>query len=163
MKSKLNLFILLLTLVISDSTLAQTKGDYVVQGRVPDAVLVNDNDDNEDLFGLSAGGYALVVTDSIGCSTNGSFTVDSELTIENLQGLNMSIYPNPSNGNFNIDFGADLTNATIEIIDLTGKVVYTQSVSWNVTNISVSELASGNYIIKVTSDQGNSIGQLNKY
>tara|TARA_Y100001960_G_scaffold318116_1_gene387413 strand:- start:2797 stop:15378 length:12582 start_codon:yes stop_codon:yes gene_type:complete len=49
MKSKLNLFILLLTLVISDSTLAQTKGDYVVQGRVPDAVLVNDNDDNEDV------------------------------------------------------------------------------------------------------------------
>ena len=46
---KISLLILSLLLTFNSNQLsAQSKGDYVVQGRVPDAVLVNDNEDEED-------------------------------------------------------------------------------------------------------------------
>ena len=63
-------------------------------------------------------------------------------------GLKVSIaYPNPGKDVLNIR--TTLQNARIEIYDLTGKVVYNQEITDNITPITTTSWPSGTYIWKV--------------
>lgn len=65
-----------------------------------------------------------------------------------------SIAPNPSNGSFRIaemPEGLQMNNATVHIIDMTGRTVYAQPAS--IMNINTN-LPSGNYMVHLT--DGNS-------
>ncbi len=63
-------------------------------------------------------------------------------------------YPNPTDGLFHINFTDELQNAQLEITDLTGKVILTQSVSGTFTETDVAELASGFYKIRIVHATG---------
>lgn len=67
----------------------------------------------------------------------------------------LSIYPNPNNGNFTIDFSSKGNYPiTISLFDVTGKIVYQQTVLHNDKSlISINEvvLASGMYNIQISS------------
>ncbi|TCN58759.1 T9SS C-terminal target domain-containing protein [Flavobacterium circumlabens] len=62
------------------------------------------------------------------------------------------IYPNPSNGNFNIGYNNSDAPYSIEIISFSGQKVFEKQ---NATNpeIAVSHLAKGIYIVVITKDQ----------
>jgi hypothetical protein len=65
---------------------------------------------------------------------------------------NFIIYPNPSNGNINIRSTVEVGNATISILDLNGRVVYSQETEMNNTvNVSAENLTSGIYMIQIKS------------
>lgn len=65
-----------------------------------------------------------------------------------LHGFTMAIaYPNPGNNVLNIRTA--LQNAHIEIYNLSGKLVYSQEITDNITTIYMSHLPSGTYIWKV--------------
>ena len=81
---------------------------------------------------------------------NLSWTCYSGLGVETLSQKEFKIYPNPSNGNFNIIFDDSNGINTVEIISLLGQKVFekaTQSAS-----LSVSNLQKGTYLIKVSKD-----------
>lgn len=61
------------------------------------------------------------------------------------------LYPNPVAGELNLQFGAAVDNAVIEIYDIPGKVVYRQYVQgpWSKHKLSVIALAPGTYIVKI--------------
>jgi hypothetical protein len=61
------------------------------------------------------------------------------------QAENYSLYPNPNNGNFNIQ--SQKQNGIYEILDLTGKVIHTFYVQNYTENIQL-ELPNGLYLIK---------------
>ncbi|MBK6274444.1 MAG: T9SS type A sorting domain-containing protein [Saprospirales bacterium] len=67
----------------------------------------------------------------------------------------LSIYPNPNNGNFTIDFSSKGNYPiTISLFDVTGKIVYQQTILHNDKSlISINEeiLASGLYNIQISS------------
>jgi hypothetical protein len=63
--------------------------------------------------------------------------------------VNFNIYPNPSNGVFNILSG----NAGITVINAQGQIVHQTSVTGN-TTIDLSHLGQGIYYIRVTNDKG---------
>lgn len=60
------------------------------------------------------------------------------------------IYPNPSNGKFNIDF-QDYGNYAIEILSVIGQKVLTLQEN-NKKNIEINHLQQGVYLIKITKD-----------
>ena len=63
---------------------------------------------------------------------------------------NFSIYPNPSNGNISISSILDVGDVTISIVDLNGRVVFTQNVELhNTVNINAESLNTGVYIIQI--------------
>ena len=78
--------------------------------------------------------------------------------IEDLQTqLGYSIYPNPSNGIFVIDFNESYSKTKVELINVTGAVV--QNFSINNTSdlrksIDLSALSKGLYLLKVSTDEG---------
>ena len=78
--------------------------------------------------------------------------------IEDLQTqLGYSVYPNPSNGIFVIDFNESYSKTKVELINVTGAVV--QNFSINNTSdlrksIDLSAFSKGLYLLKVSTDEG---------
>ena len=68
--------------------------------------------------------------------------------VKNLDFFDFSIYPNPSNGNFNINFGLVKVKYSIEIYSSLGRKVHEKLNTYD-TTVSVSNLKSGIYMVKV--------------
>nr|WP_315238557.1 endonuclease [uncultured Flavobacterium sp.] len=64
---------------------------------------------------------------------------------------NIIIYPNPSNGNFNIVLDNSAATYSVEILSITGLKVFEKSDLTDAV-ISVDHLSKGTYIIKITKD-----------
>jgi len=71
--------------------------------------------------------------------------------------VNIEIYPNPSQGNVNIEIEnltSDFSTSAISIIDITGRQV--ENLNWNIVNntarLNMTDLASGTYIITIATD-----------
>lgn len=65
----------------------------------------------------------------------------------------ITIYPNPSTGIFNI---VSQQNASVEIYDLLGKLIYNQSLANGTNSIDISNVNTGVYLLRVTDANGNS-------
>src|SRR5689334_24380785 len=70
----------------------------------------------------------------------------NELSNESIFG----VYPNPSSGDFTITFPQTIANGNIEIINIEGKIIYTE----NVINISkkdihLKNIPEGMYFVKI--------------
>lgn len=70
---------------------------------------------------------------------------------ESTDKLNFKIYPNPSNGNFNVIFDDSNRIHSVEIISLLGQKVFEKN-NIQSASISVTNLPKGTYLIKVTQD-----------
>jgi hypothetical protein len=68
----------------------------------------------------------------------------------------ISSYPNPNKGNFVIENKSSESNVTIEVLDLTGKLIYTIKTSNTLTEINVNNIENGIYIIHLYNDNTNS-------
>ncbi|GHC42868.1 T9SS-dependent M36 family metallopeptidase [Ulvibacter litoralis] len=63
---------------------------------------------------------------------------------------NFAIYPNPSNGNINISSVVDAGDVTVSIVDLNGRVVFTQNVELHTSvNINAENLNTGIYVVQI--------------
>ncbi|NVO03976.1 MAG: endonuclease [Bacteroidetes bacterium] len=70
---------------------------------------------------------------------------------------NTVVYPNPTSGNFNVEFTAQKqTNYNVKLIDFTGKLIrninYTTSIGENKIDVSVSDYPSGIYLLQLSSE-----------
>jgi hypothetical protein len=73
--------------------------------------------------------------------------------------LNTRIYPNPSNGIFNIELEAsDMVN--LSVMDLSGKVVRTEKYSNTIHRLDISSLQTGIYLLKLETSEGWAISKL---
>lgn len=67
------------------------------------------------------------------------------------QNFDFTVYPNPSNGNFNLDFGIEKLNYSIEIFSSIGQKIFEKS-NANETTMELTNFKSGIYLVKVTKD-----------
>lgn len=90
-------------------------------------------------------------------SINGQFyeMVNNELTTIDrisLENLEFNVYPNPTNGDLflTIPVGLDAESTTVEIFDVTGKLVLTTNFSGQQYLLSLNELQRGSYFMRLT-------------
>lgn len=104
-----------------------------------------------------AGDVIISITDNSNLATsrvafdNLSWTCYSGLGLETLSQKDFKIYPNPSNGDFNIVFEDANGTHSVEIFSLLGQKVFEKKNS-QTASISVTNLQKGTYLIKVTKD-----------
>lgn len=117
-----------------------TNTDYVTYG---EAFILDYNGTRLDSFmvGVSPGNIALDVRTSVGAEEN-NFS-------------SLSIYPNPANDVLNISGLQGIENGTINITDLAGRVVYSQTLSSTANNmqVNIESLSKGVYMLTIDSDQ----------
>lgn len=86
------------------------------------------------------------------CATPGVVGMN-EMTQSNV--IN-SVYPNPSDNDMMIEFANSNTTHQIEIYDIAGKIIYSESTEQSVFTIKKNNTASGLYFLKVTDKNGES-------
>lgn len=98
--------------------------------------------------------YSLVVQNACGTDThNGTVSVNICTGVEELNKDVISIFPNPTNNLVNV---SGIENAqTITLMDVTGKIVYTNNnLSTDVLTIDLSNASNGLYFMQVKTDNG---------
>ena len=117
----------------------------------------------------SSGIYTLNTTDGkCGTGSNsividGSNCIDSTSSVNNIaSSLTMKTYPNPTSGDATLEMGglSSSSNITITVYDVVGKQVLSPVAISNVSdgnkfNIASSQLSSGMYFIKISSENLN--------
>ena len=97
-------------------------------------------------------------TDNNGCTNNATqnITVSSCLGVDNILVNNIVCIPNPSNGNFEVNWtAANIEVTDIKVFDLAGKLIYAvQPAQLNKQNIALQNVASACYILMLKTDQG---------
>jgi hypothetical protein len=95
--------------------------------------------------------YTVTVVDQNSCSSVYTFTVDCVTGIESIQvNSGIAIYPNPTNGQFNVVIDANLgEQMEMELTDVTGKTVLHIISRDAVTPVNISELANGIYFYTI--------------
>ncbi|MAO45799.1 MAG: hypothetical protein CL823_01475 [Crocinitomicaceae bacterium] len=111
---------------------------------------------DQDLTNLVSGVYTLEVTDGNGCTAVEQFNVIFDNVVELVNLLEVSVYPNPSNGVFQINWdGAQGGDVLYNIVDAVGRQI--ESGVWNETAssfntvIDLSSYDNGVYRLNVVS------------
>jgi hypothetical protein len=100
--------------------------------------------------------YIAYGTSSVtGCTGNSSVSVVvspcTGITQSGSQALDLRVYPNPSNGEFTVELKNGL-NKTIEVLDLTGRVIFVSTSLKDKVNVNINNLSNGIYYVKVQSN-----------
>jgi type IX secretion system substrate protein/NHL repeat-containing protein len=100
--------------------------------------------------------YTVTGTDANNCMNTDTLSVivvDCTTGIEQFANINeLNIYPNPNKGNFVIE-PSSATKQTMQVYDVNGKLVLSQSINGK-TTIDASSLNEGVYNISLTSGEG---------
>jgi hypothetical protein len=98
--------------------------------------------------------YSVISIDQNGCEARASIVQQ----VDNCTGLHdngsftgLSIYPNPNNGVFTVEL-KNGSIKTFEVMDVTGKVVASETTGDDSSEMSIRELPAGVYYLRVRSD-----------
>ena len=84
------------------------------------------------------------------------------LSTNNLeQALDFSVFPNPTNGVVTIK-SKPLSNASVRIYDLDGRVLLTNNIRGTASEINISEFSSGVYLLKVSVENNEFVKRIVK-
>ncbi len=74
---------------------------------------------------------------------------------------NVKIFPNPSNGNFNIVLNNNFTKATMTITDISGRIITGKTIlNKGLNNINMSNISNGIYFIHINYDNNKRVSKL---
>ena len=106
---------------------------------------------SQDPFGLVGGFYDVTITDASGCVLDVTgIEVGSSIGFGENE-MSFSIFPNPSNGVYYIQLANADENAVVNILDVTGRLIYTEQIAGQkYFTIDISDKAAGTYFFTVT-------------
>lgn len=108
------------------------------------------NTDCDDAINTVYPGATEIADDGIDQNCDG---VDGYLSIEQIDAVVLTIYPNPSSGIFTVKFNTEL-DGQIVCLDLNGKTLKTIAITNSEQTLDFSELANGNYMLKIMTEVG---------
>jgi hypothetical protein len=88
-----------------------------------------------------------------------SCTLSGVNEIDNISDY-VSVYPNPAAGNFTISLSLPAAKATVELTDVSGRVVKHFVPTSNTILVDRKNLADGMYYVKVKTDQGEAVKKI---
>lgn len=92
---------------------------------------------------------------SVPFNINGSVTLSTD---DFQYSSNILIYPNPATNTIKIKDISNSSNAKIEVIDISGRIIKTlNSTLDSELSIDISELTSGNYMLRLQSENGTTV------
>ena len=89
-----------------------------------------------------------------------TLTVEGELGVNDQSIEGLVIYPNPATAILNLTATTPISN--VEIVNVLGQVLISKSSNTTISNIDLSALSTGNYFIKVTSENNTKVLQFLK-
>lgn len=78
------------------------------------------------------------------------------------ENINVTVFPNPASDVINVASEKNLAGFNFQIMDVTGRVVSTTTLTGETSSVFVADLAKGNYIYKIT-DKNNGLVKQNKF
>lgn len=127
---------------------------------------INGNIFDPAVSGAGTFDISYTYTNAGGCDT----TVIQSIEVTICSGISnktnvtaLKLYPNPNEGNFNLEFNANMNSSvSFSITDITGKLVHTETFTsvrgTNVVNLNVNELQKGFYLLKMN----DTVAEINK-
>ncbi len=113
---------------------------------------------NQTVFTSGVGSYTVQVTDTNGCTAMSTPVVITG--IENItEGDVVTVFPNPSTGNWQLQVGVNLLGGTAEVFDVNGRVVFTSVIGHRSSVIS-PDVPKGVYLLRVSSSKGSAVRKL---
>jgi hypothetical protein len=109
--------------------------------------------------------FCVEVTDANGCIATDCAVIDFFVGVNEQIGNDVfNLYPNPATENVNIAFAEKMKNAIVSIVDVSGKIIFSAHIS-NIDagtskSINTSDLSSGVYFVRISSDGGQVYGKL---
>jgi len=94
---------------------------------------------------ITAGTYAVTFNRS-----TGAYSFNTTAGNKDFNSRSITVYPNPSNNVWNFNAGSNIISS-VQIVDVTGKVVYTAAVNAAAASVNASGFASGMYFARLTS------------
>jgi hypothetical protein len=85
-------------------------------------------------------------------STSGKFSYSKTISLKRNEKISVKIYPNPSVENISIRLSKSYKTNVVTVSDLTGKTVATKSFSGQNSQLDISTLTKGLYLLQVNSD-----------
>jgi hypothetical protein len=100
-----------------------------------------------------SGNYAVEVTEG-NCIELSNCTVIDLSSIGELSANLLNVYPNPASSVMNIETSVE---GTVNIFDLSGKLIYTQNAFAGKNELNVNQLATGSYTLRLTTAKGTQV------
>ena len=111
-------------------------------------------------YAKTTGNYKVTVTATNGCTKNSNvIAVNVPCRVGEFAEIPFDIYPNPSSGIFRVVSG-EYTNATLEIKDVTGKLIFTSHLFDQETEIDLKKFPAGIYIAFLKTDSSTQMKKL---
>jgi hypothetical protein len=103
-------------------------------------------------------------TDANGCTamTTDSIYVDLCMSVNENTAGNVSVYPNPTNGEFTVQLNGNAA-AIVEIMNELGQVVNAFTMTSSVRTVDMKNFESGVYFIRVTEGDATTTHRLIKH
>lgn len=98
---------------------------------------------------VGANGNGGTTGDQVATTSTGSFKV---LGLAKENQLEFTVYPNPVSEYLNIQLPTGTTKASINVFDMSGKLIRNSVISVGNTKVDVSDLTSGVYVLKLDSE-----------
>ncbi|MFK7806324.1 MAG: lamin tail domain-containing protein, partial [Saprospiraceae bacterium] len=123
-----------------------------IGGTPPYTIAWANNEDDFILENLTGGTYNYIITDSNGCTLEGTVELGFPNKINELTALSIAVFPNPSDGHFTIlgDLD-DLDDLQIDVIDVIGREM-NSLIAKNTSNdnwsVDLSNLPKGVYFLR---------------
>ncbi len=144
----LTITILDLSVSINESTITSNTNGATYQWIDCSTNLPVENETNQSFTATVNGDYAVIVTLGTCSDTSACENIIVE-KIEPVSDIQFNIYPNPNNGQFKLDLNSD---ATIEISDALGRIIYSKQHQSGTSVINLENEESAVYYLRVISD-----------
>lgn len=125
-----------------------------------DAVIAGET--SQAFMAMANGSFAVEVTQDGCVDTSACVAIISVSVLESELDMQISVFPNPTNGNFSINLDKPYDLVTVKLQDVTGKVLETMQVNQTQRfNYSIDQ-ANGMYLLSIVADGKTSVVRLIK-